>query len=173
MFLDRRTTGTNRRKGKWTPTCRLCKTNMPLPNPSALLYNASVLCATLLHRALWHKARDPRRAWGFETRSQHHSKGAGVQKNQKGMKFVFNPPHTYLHVYASVQPRWFFSVSCIKGHSSTIALAPSCYTVTAFLPWSRKKIPTLWRKGKNVLPLCYFHHFKASFNLSTYTAGMT
>lgn len=36
---------------------------------------------------------------------------------------------------------------------------PLANLVTAFLPWRRKKIPTLWRKGKTVLPLCEFHHF--------------
>lgn len=50
------------------------------------------------------------------------------------MKFLFNPLHVYLYVYASVQPRWFFSMPCMKGHVFTIALAPSCYIVTAFLP---------------------------------------
>ena len=92
MFLDRCTTGTNRREGKLSLPCRLCNSNMPLPSPSPLPYDTSVLrfCTTqpLPSGIRSQRGRDSLRLWNEIPTSQQGSRG---QEKTEGDEINLQP----------------------------------------------------------------------------------
>ena len=171
MFLDRRTTGINRREGKSSPACRLRNRNTPLPNPSPLPYDASVLrlCATLpLPSGIQsQRARESLRLWNEIPTSQQGSRGQEkTEGDEIPLQHSLSNTPTSVHISTTQIPFLYvlYERTCFYHCSSTLLLTLWQH----FCPEAERKFPHCEEKEKLYSLCAIFITFKL-FSISPHT----